>query len=125
MAQHKYSFNGVTPNRQMIRVTPQFAKTSTSDSGRNQLGVMDNRVLFAVQSYTVEFPDLYKDDFPRLLQQVMYHSKISFHYFNPILGGWYTHDFYVGDISSSGMIVQDGREILQGLTFNITAVNPI
>lgn len=125
MAQNKFSFNGVTPNRQMIKVVPNFAKTSTADSGRNQLGVADNKVLFCVQAYTVLFPDLYSDDFSRLLQQVIYHDKLSFHYYNPVLGAWRTEYFYVENISSDGMTVEEGREILKGLQFQITAINPL
>lgn len=123
--QHKFSFNGVTPNRQFIKFIPNFAKTSTADSGRNQLGVADDKVLFTVHTYTVEFPDLYKDDFPRILQEVIYHTKISIHYFNPVFGEWRTDDFLINNISSAGMILKEGREVLMGLTFQITAIRPL
>lgn len=123
--QEKYSFNGVIPNRQAITVKPSFAKTSTSDSGRNQFGVADNKIMFAVQAYTVEFPTLDKTDFPRLLSAVMTYGNVSFHYFNPIQGIWKTEDFYVENISSDGVMVKDGVEKLYGLTFQITAINPI
>lgn len=129
--QEKYSFKGVgssttiTPNRQAITVTPLISKTSTADSGRNQLGVMDNKVLFSVQAYKVKFPTLYKNDFPPLLQMLINYDRIEFHYFNPVLGIWKTEEFYVENIQTDGVKVKDGEEKLYGLEFQITAINPL
>lgn len=123
--QDKYIFNGYTPTRQAITVKPAFAKTSTPDSGRNQFGVADNKVMFAVQAYTVEFPTLGKTDMTGLLQSVMTYGNVEFHYFNPIDGVWKTEDFYVENISSDGIRVVEGKEKLFGLTFQITAINPV
>lgn len=123
--QNLYSFNGFTPERQPIKVTPSFAKTSTADSGRNQFGYADNKVLFTVQSYKVDFPTLYKNDMVGMLNAIRVHQNFDFHYFNPYRGEWLTETFYVENINTDGIYVEDGKEKLLGLNFQITAINPV
>lgn len=123
--QEVYTFNGFAPSRQMIKVVPQWAKTSAADSGRNQFGYMDDKVLFAVQAYTVTFPTLGKADMTGLLSRVTAKGHLDFHYFNPVTGTWMTEEFYVENISADGLMVEEGKEKLYGLTFQITAINPL
>lgn len=114
-----------TPERQAITVIPLFAKTSTADSGRNQMGVANNKVMFTVQAYKLTFPTLYTNDMSGILQAVLYNNPINFHYFNPVFGEWRTEQFYVENIDTSGVYVEDGIEKLFGLNFQITAINPL
>ena len=126
MAQEKYSFDGFTPDRQPSDVEPMWAITSTADSGNSQFGVTTNKVMFTKEAFKVTFEEaLYADDMSGILQAIMGKNSIQFHYFSPYHGAWRTARFYVANINCSKIMVKDGREHIKGLTFQVTAINPI
>ena len=126
MAQDKYSFDGYTPTRQPSTVQSMWATTSTSDSGRNQFGYMTNKPLFSNEAFKVSFEEnLYEPDMSHILQAITGKSSFSFHYYSPYYGAWRTAQFYVANIDASNVMVKDGREFLAGLSFQVTAINPL
>ena len=130
MAQNKYIFavdsnDEYTPNRQPIEVQFNLATTSTSDSGRNQFGYATNNVLFTVEAYKITFPKLDKTDMSGILQAIKGKPSFKFHYFSPYYGSWRDDYFYVANIESTKVFVKDDYEWINGLTFQITGVNPV
>lgn len=124
--QQKYSFGGYTPIRQPSSVQSMWATTSTSDSGRNQFGGMTNKPLFSNEAFKVTFDEnLYEPDMSGILQAITGKSSFSFHYYSPYFGAWRTAQFYVANIDASNVMVKEGREYLDGLTFQVTAIDPL
>lgn len=125
MAQNKYSFNGYIPNRQPIKVTPQLATTSTEESGRVQTGLMYNTTMFTVIAYDIEFGKIDGEDLAGILSAIVGKPSFAFHHFNVFKNRWETSQFYAANIDCSELKVKDGKEFVESLSFQVTAINPI
>lgn len=125
MAQNKYSFNGYTPTRQPIKVTPAFAVTSTEESGRVQTGYMLNTPMFTVEAYDIEFGKTDGETLSNMLQAMTGKSSFPFHHFNVYKNRWETKPFYVANIDCSELMVKDGKEFVESFTFHVTGINPV
>ena len=125
MAQNYYSFGGYTPSRQPDSVEFSLATTSTADSGRNQLGAMDNSVMFTVEQYKVTFTRLGAYDTKKMLQAITGKNSIAFHYFSPYYGEWQDAQFYVANNTLKIKSVVEKKEVFNNMNFQITGINPI
>ena len=125
MAQQKYKFNGQTPNRQPIKVTPRLATTSTEESGRVQTGQMQNVTMFTVVSYDIEFGKVQGEDLAGILSAIMGKPSFAFTHFNIVRNTWETSQFYVANIECSELYVKEGKETVDSLKFQVTRINPI
>lgn len=103
----------------------QFATTSTSSSGRTQRGNMINTTMFTVEAYSLKWTSISAVDVKKILEQVMGKNSFSFYHFNVYKGIWETGEFYVANINSPFLRLNDGSETVSELSFQVTATNPL
>lgn len=103
----------------------QFATTSTSSSGRTQRGNMINTTMFTVEAYSLKWTNISAVAVKKILEQVMGKNSFSFYHFNVYKGIWETGEFYVANINSPFLRLNDGSETVSELSFQVTATNPL
>lgn len=103
----------------------QFATTSTSSSGRTQRGNMINTTMFTVEAYSLKWTSISAVAVKKILEQVMGKNSFSFYHFNVYKGIWETGEFYVANINSPFLRLNDGSETVSELSFQVTATNPL
>lgn len=103
----------------------QFATTSTASSGRTQRGNMINTTMFTVEAYSLKWTNISAVDVKKILEQVMGKNSFSFYHFNVYKGIWETGEFYVANINSPFLRLNDGSETVSELSFQVTATNPL
>lgn len=103
----------------------QFATTSTASSGRTQRGNMINTTMFTVEAYSLKWTNISAVAVKKILEQVMGKNSFSFYHFNVYKGIWETGEFYVANINSPFLRLNDGSETVSELSFQVTATNPL
>lgn len=103
----------------------RFATTSTASSGRTQRGNMINTTMFTVEAYSLKWTSISAVDVKKILEQVMGKNSFSFYHFNVYKGIWETGEFYVANINSPFLRLNDGSETVSELSFQVTATNPL
>lgn len=103
----------------------RFATTSTASSGRTQRGNMINTTMFTVEAYSLKWTNISAVAVKKILEQVMGKNSFSFYHFNVYKGIWETGEFYVANINSPFLRLNDGSETVSELSFQVTATNPL
>ena len=124
MMQERITFNGATI-KQPIKFDPNFASTSSEDSGNTIDGTMHNTVLFTKESFNAEFSDLTLEEMSLILQQVVGKNQFMMHYLSPYYGKWRDDYFYVAEGSLTTGTWKVNEEKWESLSFSVVGVNKI
>lgn len=122
--QNKVRF-GTFDEVQPTKFSPNFASTSTEDSGRTIDGKMHNTVIFTAESFNVEFQSLTMEQMRNLLHQFVGKGSFTMHYLSPYYGAWRDADFYVAEGSMEVGTIEDGGERWDSLSFSVVGVDVI
>lgn len=103
----------------------EFATTSTESSGRTQRGNMINTTMFTIEAYNLKWTDVPATVVKNILSQIMGKDSFDFYHFNVYKARWETGKFYVANISSPFYRLNEGKERVNELSFQVTAINPL
>lgn len=124
MTQDRITFNGITI-KQPTKFDPNFASTSSEDSGNTINGTMHNTVLFTKESFDAEFSDLTLEEMSLILRQVVGKNQFTMHYLSPYYGKWRDDYFYVAEGSMETGSWKADEERWDKLSFSVVGVNKI
>lgn len=103
----------------------EFATTSTESSGRTQRGNMINTPMFTVEAYNLKWTDLSAVIVKNILAQIMGKSSFNFYHYNVYKAQWEWGEFYVSNISSPFYRLNENKEKVNELSFQVTGINPV
>lgn len=103
----------------------QFAVTSTSDSGRTMRGNMKNVPLFTVEAYNLKWTNLPATVVSQILAQIIGKNEFDFYHYNVYKAQWETGKFYVANADSPVYRLNEGKEEVEELSFQVTGINPL
>lgn len=103
----------------------EFATTSTESSGRTQRGNMINAPMFTVEAYNLKWTDLSAVIVKNILAQIMGKSSFNFYHYNVYKAQWEWGEFYVSNISSPFYRLNENKEKVNELSFQVTGINPV
>lgn len=126
MAQQHLKFGTYTaPDPDEDGYQPAFATTSTESSGRTMRGNMINTPMFTVEAYNLKWTDISASDAAGILNQILGKSQFDFYHFNILTCQWETGSFYAANINTPFYRLNEGRERLSELSFQVTAIDPV
>ena len=111
------------PDRDGYQVS--LATTSSDKSGRTMRGNMKNAVLFTIEAYNLKWTDIKAEDASRILKEVMDKDEFDFYHFNVYKAQWETTKFYAANFNAPMISLEDGKEKLDELSFQVTSMNPV
>lgn len=126
MAQNHLKFGTYTPtDTDSDGYQVSFATTSSDKSGRTMRGTMKNAVLFTVEAYNLKWTDIDATVASRILKEVMGKDEFDFYHFNVYTASWETGKFYAANFNAPVISIEDGKEKLSELSFQVTGMNPV
>lgn len=125
MAQEYIKINGTVIAQPDSGLGYNFETTYTEDTTRVQSGRLHLSPLFTVEAFSYERGDLTVEQMSTILQLIAKGKSFTLHYFSPYYGIWRDDEFYVGKGSLKVGRLNEEDERYEGLSFNMTGVNPI
>lgn len=126
MAQNHLKFGTYTPtDPDSDGYQVSFATTSSDKSGRTMRGTMKNAVLFTVEAYNLKWTDIDATVASRILKEVMGKDEFDFYHFNVYKASWETGKFLAANFNAPVISLEDGKEKLSELSFQVTGINPV
>ena len=123
--QDTIKINGVEIYQPDQNLSYDFETTYTNDSGRVQTGDGYFTPMFTVEQLEYKATDIPQAEATKILQMVARGNNFTLHYFSLFYGGWRDGTFFVGKGDMSIGSLEEGNEVLESLSFNMTGVNPI
>lgn len=126
MAQNHLKFGTYTPtDPDSDGYQVSLATTSSSKSGRTMRGNMKNAVLFTVEAYNLKWTGIDATVASRILKEVMGKDEFDFYHFNVYTASWETGKFLAANFNAPVISLEDGKEKLSELSFQVTGINPV
>ena len=102
-----------------------FETTYTEDSTRLQNGETNFVPLFTVEQFSYSATDVPINEASIILQQIIKGNAFKLHYFSPYYGKWRDGMFRVGQGQFTIGTVEEDKERISNLSFNMTGESPL
>lgn len=119
-----FEFNGI-PFRTPDTFQPSAATTSTDDSDRTQDLVMHNTPIGTIESYNLEWKDIYVKEAATIFQQIKNRQQYLLRYMSAEIGEWKEDYFYTSNYSFGTLKKVNGKDAWESLSFNAIRIYPI
>lgn len=125
MAQDTIKMNGIEIFQPDENMNYNLETTYTEDSTRLQTGEANFTPVFTVEQLGYTASHVPAAEAAKILQIIAKGAAFTLHYFSPYYGGWRDGVFRVGQGSLSIGTVEENKEYISTLSFNMTGDNPI
>ncbi len=125
VTQNKYRINNTSIWQPDKDLGYSFATTFTEDSTRDMSGVGHFTNMFTVEQCSYSAKHVPIDEASKLLKLIAKGQPFELYYFSPYYGKWRTDRFYVGQGNLSIGTLEEDREKISQISFNMTGINPI
>lgn len=125
MAQEYIRMNGIIVRQPDTGLTWDVETTYGHGSGRAITGVAQVDPLFTVEALGYTATGINDRDLRQILQIVAKGEIFDLHYYSPFFGMWRTDEFYMGRGSLIVRSLEEGKEMYDSISFQMTGVNPI
>lgn len=126
MAQQHFKFGTYqAPDPDEDGYQPVFTTTSSDSSARTMRGVKKNPVIYTEEAYTMKWTNIAATDAKNILAQIMGKKEFDFYHFNLYTCAWETSKFYVESINTPIIRLNEGKERLSELNFQLRGINPV
>lgn len=123
--QNKYLINNTLIWQPDEDLGYSFATTFTEDSVRDMSGRGHFTGMFTVEQCSYSAKHVPIAEVSRLLRLIARGQAFNLFYFSPYYGAWRTDRFYVGQGNLSIGTLEENREKISQISFNMTGINPI
>ena len=104
---------------------PNMATTSTDDSDRVQTLVMNNTPIGTIESYSMEWRDIYPEEASHIIQLIKNKKEYNLRHLNFETGRWEVRKFYTSNYAGGTLKQVNGKDAWEKLSFNAVCINPI
>lgn len=126
MAQDKIKFNGLEIYQPDKDMAYSFETTYTDDSTRSQAGNGHFTTMFTVEQYSYSATNIPVKEVTKILQIIAKGKSFTLHHYSLYHGAWRDDKFYVGKSGNLTIgTLDEGKEYLSELSFNLTGVDPL